>query len=164
MESDTVLRTHVVNLLRGGQASLPFAQVIADFPMDRINDTPPHVPYSPWALLEHLRRTQFDILDFTRNPAYQERRWPEDYWPVPGTTADAGQWAETLAAFHADLDTLCVLAMNPAIDLYARIPHGSGQTVLRELLLVADHNAYHTGEFAILRQVMQTWPADRENP
>lgn len=163
METGTSLRTHVVNLLRGGQAFMTFDQVVADFPMTAINHTAPHVPYSPWALLEHLRRTQDDILDFMRNPAYRERRWPDDYWPAPNVTADAAQWDATLTAFRADRETLCAIAWDPATDLFTTIPHGAGQTVLRELLLVADHNAYHTGEFAILRQVMQTWPADRRN-
>ncbi len=163
METEDVLRHHVVNLLRGGQAAMTFDQAIAAFPMERINDTPPHVPYSPWALLEHLRRTQNDILDFMRNPAYRERQWPADYWPAPGTTTDAAGWTATIAAFRADHQTLCDLALDPATDLFATIPHGSGQTILRELLLAADHNAYHTGEFAILRQVMQTWPANHGN-
>lgn len=156
-EHDTALRTHVVSLLRGGQASMTFDQAIADFPMEAINRTAPNVSYSPWAILEHMRRAQDDILDFMRNPAYAERRWPDDYWPAPGTEADAAQWAQTIGIFRADLQTLCTMAMDPATDLFATIPHGDGQTILRELLLVADHNAYHTGEFAVLRQVMQTW-------
>jgi len=160
VETENVLRQHVVNLLRGGQAAMTFDQAVAAFPMARINDTAPHVPYSPWALLEHLRYTQDDILDFMRNADYHERQWPDDYWPPPGTITDAAGWAATIAAFRADHQTLCDIALDPATNLFATIPHGSGQTILRELLLAADHNAYHTGEFAILRQVMQTWPAN----
>jgi hypothetical protein len=158
MDKDTVLRQHVLNLLRGGQASMTFEDAVADFPMDRMNERPPNVPYTPWHLLEHLRITQWDILDFVRNPNYTEMKWPDAYWPAPDATADAAAWNETLRAFRADFAAVCALVADPATDRYATIPHGDGQTILREALLVADHNAYHTGEFAILRQVMGTWP------
>ena len=158
MDKDAVLRQHVLNLLRGGQASMTFDDAVADFPMDRINEQPPNVPYTPWHLLEHLRITQWDILDFVRNPNYTEMKWPDAYWPAPDATADEAAWNETLRAFRADFAAVCALVTDPTTDLYATIPHGDGQTILREALLVADHNAYHTGEFAILRQVMGTWP------
>lgn len=157
MVTDDALRQHVLNLLRGGQAFMPFDDAVADFPLDRINERPPQVPYTPWHLMEHLRLTQRDILDFVRNPDYKEKQWPKEYWPAPDAVADATLWAETLARFRADFAAVCALVADPATDLGATIPHGDGQTVLREALLVADHNAYHTGEFAILRQVMGAW-------
>ena len=161
MDKDAALRQHVLNLLRGGQASMTFDEAVADFPMDRINDRAPNVPYTPWHLLEHMRMAQWDILDFSRNPDYTELKWPEEYWPAPDAKADEAAWNETLRAFRADFDAVCALVADPATDLYTTIPHGTGQTILREALLVADHNAYHTGEFAILRQVMGTWPGKR---
>ena len=160
-DHDQALREHLLALLQGGQAHMTFDQAVADFPLDHINHRPPHVPYTPWHLLEHLRRTQRDILDFIRDPHYQEPHWPEDYWPPRDQETDPSGWNETLESFRADLEALEALMRDPGTDLYARIPHGSGQTILREVLLVADHNAYHIGEFAILRQVMQTWPAAR---
>ncbi len=154
---DTALREQLLHLLRGGNAHLAFDDAVADFPMEAINRRPPHVPYTPWHLLEHLRITQWDILDFIRNPHYQAIKWPDNYWPAPDTEADAAAWEQTLAAFRADLKAIEAIASDPQTDLAATIPHGDGQTVLREILLVADHNAYHIGEFAILRQVMGTW-------
>ncbi len=157
MEMDTVLRDQLLHLLRGGNAHLSFDDAVTDFPMDAINTRPPNVPYTPWHLLEHLRITQWDILDFIRNPHYQEITWPDDYWPAPDAEADAAAWKQTLAAFRADLKAIEAIASDPQTDLAATIPHGDSQTILREILLVADHNAYHIGEFAILRQVMGTW-------
>ncbi len=154
---DTALREQLLHLLRGGNAHLTFDEAVADFPPDAMNQRPPNVPYTPWHLLEHLRLAQWDILDFVRNPDYQEMRWPDDYWPAPDAEADTAAWEQTLASFRADLKAVEEIASNPKTDLAATIPHGSGQTVLREILLVADHNAYHIGEFAILRQVMGTW-------
>jgi hypothetical protein len=162
MDADKTLRDELLHLLRGGNAHLSFDEAVADFPMDRVNERPPNVPYSPWHLLEHIRLAQWDILDFVRNPDYQEMKWPDDYWPAQDATADDAAWNATLAAFHADLAAVEQIASDPQTDLSARIPHGTGQTVLREILLVADHNAYHLGEFAILRQVMGTWPAGRK--
>ncbi len=155
--NDQVVREEVQFLLSGGNAHMSLEEAIDDFPMEQINTLYPKGTYTPWHLLEHLRLTQWDILDFIRNPNYQEREWPRDYWPPEGQQATAQDWQQTIAAFQADLKELQALATNPNTDLYARIPHGSGQTVLRELLVVADHNAYHIGEFAIQRQVMGTW-------
>lgn len=157
MDMDTVVREELLHLLRGGNAHLSFDDAVADFPMDAINRRPPNVPYTPWHLLEHLRLAQWDILDFVRNPNYREMKWPEDYWPAPDAEADAAAWEGTLAAFRADLKAVEDLVNDPQTDFSATIPHGDGQTILREILLVADHNAYHIGEFAILRQVMGTW-------
>ena len=159
---DRVVRDEALFLLQRGNAHMSFDEAVADFPTERINERPPHVPYSSWHLLEHLRITQRDILDFVRDPHYQEMAWPADYWPAPDATTDAAGWAQTIAAFGADAAALAALADDPARDLHAAIPWGDGQTLLRELLVVADHNAYHLGEFAILRQVMGTWPASRQ--
>jgi len=159
--SERTVRDEALFLLQKGNAHMSFDEAVADFPAERINERPPHVPYSPWHLLEHLRLTQRDILDFIRDPQYQEMKWPDDYWSTPDATTDAAGWARTLADFRTDAAALAALADDPDRDLHAAIPWGNGQTLLRELLVVADHNAYHTGEFAILRQVMGTWPASR---
>jgi hypothetical protein len=157
MATDTALREQLLHLLHGGNAHLTFDEAVADFPAEAMNQRPPNVPYTPWHLLEHLRRAQWDILDFIRNPNYQEMKWPDDYWPAPDAGADAAAWEQTLAAFRTDLKAIADLVNDQQTDLSAKIPHGDGQTILREILLVADHNAYHIGEFAILRQVMGTW-------
>ncbi len=153
---DRAVRDEALFLLRRGNAHMSLDEAVADFPLARINERPPHVPYSSWQLLEHLRITQRDIIDFIRDPNYREMTWPDDYWPAPDATTDAAGWARTIAEFHADAATLEALATDPDRDLHAAIPWDDGQTLLRELLVVADHNAYHTGELAILRQVMGT--------
>ncbi|HVN54801.1 MAG TPA: DinB family protein [Anaerolineaceae bacterium] len=157
MKANDVLRTEVLALLRGGNAHMPFEEAVADFPPDAYNRFPPQVPYSPWHLLEHLRITQSDILEFVRDPKYVSPVWPEGYWPAPGEQADRARWEETIRRFCADLCDIQAIVEDPSIDLLAEIPHAPGYTYLREALLVADHNAYHIGEFAILRQVMGTW-------
>ncbi len=159
--NDGALREQVLALLRGGNAHMSFDEAVADFPPDRINERPPNVPYSPWHLLEHMRFTQRDILAFTTAAAYTHGTWPDDYWPDPATEAAPGDWEETLRGFRDDLEAMQALVADREQDLHAPLPNGDGQTLLREALLVADHNAYHTGEFAILRQVMGTWPAGR---
>lgn len=157
MDADNLVREHVLQVLRGGNAHMTLEQAVANFPVDHINDLFPNGTYTPWHLLEHLRISQWDILDFIRNPHYQEIEWPKDYWPAPDTQATEADWQRTLAQFQDDMRQLQQIASDPQTDLYARIPHGTGQTILREMLLVADHNAYHIGEFAIMRQVMGTW-------
>ena len=157
-ELERLLRDQTIRLLRGGMAHMTFDEALAAFPLDRINERPPGVPYTPWHLLEHIRIAQWDILDFVRKPDYQELDWPKEYWPAPDAITDAAGWARTIEQFRADFAAVCAIATDPRTDLTARIPWGDGQTILRELLLVADHNAYHIGEFAILRQVMGSWP------
>jgi len=161
MEKMDALRKQLLDLLRGGNAHAPFEAVVADFPMEAINALPPNVAYSPWHLLEHLRLTQWDILDFIRNPAYVYLRWPEDYWPAKDAQATPAQWQATITAFQADLQELVKLVEDPATDLTSDLPHAPGYNILREILVVCDHNAYHIGEFGILRQVMGTWPKNR---
>jgi hypothetical protein len=161
MESDTLLREQLRTLLEGGQAHMTFEEAVADFPREYMNAKPPHMSATPWHLLEHMRMAQRDILEFIRNPQYVSPQWPEGFWPAESRLADEASWEQTLASFRADREALQQLVVDPGMDLYAPIPHGSGQSLLREILLVADHTAFHLGEFGILRQVMQTWRTQR---
>jgi uncharacterized damage-inducible protein DinB len=115
------------------------------------------MPHSAWEIVEHIRIAQHDILDFCRNPGYTEIKWPDDYWPPHAAPRPAGAWEAGIAAFHRDLHALQDLAADPEIDLLATIPHGSGQTYLRELILVIDHNAYHVGELVAIRRMLGAW-------
>lgn len=162
MESDSVLREQLLALLRGGNAHMPFDEAVADFPLESINMKPPNVPYTPWHLLEHIRLAQWDILEFIRNPAHVSPEWPRGYWPAPNEQTDELGWLETISNFQADRSDLEELVKNPATQISAPIPHAPGYTILREILVVSDHNAYHIGEFAILRQVMGTLSTGRE--
>jgi hypothetical protein len=119
--------------------------------------SPEGAEHSSWELVEHLRIAQWDILDFSSNPEYRERRWPEDYWPKSAAPASEAAWDESVSSFLADRRALCDLVMDPVTDLYARIPHGSGQTILREALLAGDHNAYHVGQLVLVRRLLGAW-------
>lgn len=158
MNNDLALRKHIIALLDGRQAAMSFDDAVANFPMSAINTSPPNVLYTPWHILEHLRITQWDILEYVRNPQHVSPDWPVGYWPAQDTQTDPDGWKHTIAQFHEDFQAMRRIVLDPATDLYAPIPHGyNGHTILREALLVADHNAYHIGEFAVLRQVMNTW-------
>jgi len=152
--NDQALREHLLYLLRGGGAHIDFEKLIADFPLAAINRKVAPVPYTPWHVLEHMRIAQSDILEFSRNAAHVSPAWPEGYWPAPEAEADEAAWLGSIAAFRADLAAMIQLLEDPATDLFARIPHGTGQTVLREALLVADHNAYHLGVLATLKRLL----------
>ncbi len=158
MNEDSVLRNQLLHLLRGGNAHMTFDQAVADFPPEHFNTRPPNVSYSFWHLLEHIRIAQWDILEFVRRPEHASPRWPQGYWPHPDAQADQAAWDKTIHSFHADMQALQTMADNPEVNLTAPLAHAPDYTVLRELLLVADHNAYHIGEFAILRQIVGTWP------
>ena len=151
---DEALREHLLYLLRGGGAHIDFEKLIADFPVAAINRKVAPVPYTPWHVLEHMRLAQWDILEFSRNAAHVSPQWPEGYWPAPDAEADEAAWHKTIAGFGADLAALAQLIADPATDLFAPIPHGTGQTILREVLLVADHNAYHLGVLATLKRLL----------
>jgi hypothetical protein len=161
MDSDKALREHLVYLLQGGGAHLNFDAAIAGLPAELRGAKAPGVPHTPWRLLEHLRICQWDILEFSRNPRHVSPPFPDGYWPAGDAPPDAAAWDRSVAAFRADLRAVQDLVADPATDLFARIPHGEGQTVLREALLVADHNAYHLGQLVVLRRVLGAWPADR---
>ena len=155
--NDAALRAHLRKLLAWGDAHVDYDRAVAGLAPELRGQRPGGLPYSPWELLEHLRITQHDILDFSRNPQYAELSWPEDYWPQSAAPPDAHAWDVSIAAFHADREALQALADDPEVDLFARIPHGQGQTYLRELLLVADHNAYHVGQLVALRRRLGAW-------
>lgn len=139
---------------------MPFEEAVADFPDDAMNVHPPNCDYTSWHIVEHLRLTQADILDYVVNPDYVEIEWPADYWPARDAVATRAMFDESVRGFLADKGTLRDMVMDPARDLFAVIPGTPGHTLLREVRVDADHNAYHVGEFAILRQIMGTWPAD----
>jgi len=157
MNTDKILRTHLLNLLKGGNAHMTLTEAVADFPKDKINVKFPNGTYSSWDLLEHIRLTQADIVNFIINDKYEDLEWPTNYWPSKDKNASNKDWQQTIKLFEKDLKELQNIVNNPKRDLYAKIPHGAGQTILREILLVADHNAYHIGEFAIMRQILGTW-------
>lgn len=155
-----MVRAEVRNLVHG-PSYMTFDDVVADFPMKHVNTRPPNVPYTPWHLLEHLRLAQRDILEYIEDPDYRLPRWPEDYWPAREARADAKAWRKTVAGFRRDRAALEKIAANLKIELGAPLPYARPHTFIRELLIVAEHNAYHIGELAILRQVMDTWPRNR---
>jgi hypothetical protein len=157
---DDALRQQLADLLDGHGAHMSFDEAVAEFPDDAINRRPPQVDYTPWHLLEHARLTQADILDYVINEAYVEPSWPADYWPARDAVATRAEFNETIHGFRSDLGELRRLVVDPTRDLFAVIPGTPGHTLLREVRIDADHNAYHVGEFAVLRQVMGTWPPD----
>lgn len=158
MSSDEIVRQQLVNLLEARQAHMLFEDAVKDFPLAHINTRPPNVSYSFWHLLDHIRFCQWDILDYIVNPNYQYVEWPKGYWPDPAKDTDAEGWQHTIQQFYDDRKALVKLALDPATDLYAQIPHGEkGHNIVREINVVASHNAYHIGEFGILRQVMGLW-------
>lgn len=138
-------------------AHVGFDAAVADLPVELRGRRPPGFAHSAWELLEHLRITQADILDFSRNPAYQELDWPADYWPPSPEPPSEMAWADSVAGFQRERAELKRLAADESVDLFAAIPHGSGQTHLREILLVADHTAYHVGQMVSLRRALGAW-------
>ncbi len=157
MSNADPLREHVLDLVRR-TVERRFDQAIADFPMDRINEQAPHVDYSFWALVEHLRIGQWDIVEYVLNPSHVSPPHPEGYWPKPGQRGDAHAWNKSVEAFRADSRRFAAHIADPATDLLAAMPHTPGHTVLREVSLLVGHTAYHLGELGILRQVVQNWP------
>lgn len=161
MNQDQSLREHLLYLLRGGGAHVDFESVVADFPTDKVNQRIEHLPYTAWAVLEHMRIAQWDILEFSRNAAHVSPKWPEGYWPSKDAKPDAAAWYESVKQFRSDLNEMEDLVADTETDLFARIPHGDGQTILREALLVADHNAYHLGVLVTMKRILaEEEPAD----
>jgi hypothetical protein len=159
MNQDEALREHLLYLLGGGGAHVDFESAVADFPAGKAHTKVGRLPYTAWDVLEHMRIAQRDILEFCRNADYVSPKWPEGYWPAKGVGPGEGSWAESVERFRADLEEMKALVADTRTDLFARVPHGDGQTILREALLVADHNAYHLGVLVTMKRLLEE-PAD----
>jgi hypothetical protein len=158
MAQADLMRATMARFLDWEDAHAGFEKVVAGLAPALQGKAPSGLPYSPWQLLEHIRLTQHDILEFCQNPDYEELDWPADYWPKSAAPPSAGAWDKSVAAVRRDREELKRLALDPSIDLLAKIPAGDGQTYLRELLLVADHTAYHLGELVVVRRALEAWP------
>jgi DinB superfamily len=156
-EADLSLRRHLLNLLKGEGAHAGFDSAFADLPAAKYGVRPAGAPYSAWQLLEHMRIAQWDILEFSRNPKHVSPKWPEGYWPVREAPPNEKAWEQSVKTFRRDLKAMQELVSHSSTDLFARIPHGDGQTVLREALLVADHNSYHVGQLVLVRRLLGEW-------
>ena len=151
------LRQHVVNLLTGKGAHADFETAIKDLPAAARGQRPKGAEHSPWEVLEHLRIAQSDILEFSVNPDHVSPEWPSGYWPKFQAPETDAEWDQSVEELRRDLKRMCALVSSEDTDLFAKIPHGDGQTILREALLVADHNAYHLGELVLLRRLLGAW-------
>lgn len=152
-----ILCDQLLRLLEGGNAHITFRRAIANLSLDQINSRVPDIPYSVWGLVEHMRIAQFDILDFIRNPDYMQPKWPDEYWPAEGQEATEETWNKTIKAFEDDMEALKEIVKNPQTDFTAPLPHAPKYTVLREILLVADHNSYHIGQIVSLRRALKNY-------
>lgn len=161
MDPDRILRNELLALLRHGNAHMTFEEVVDDFPLSRINDRAPDMPYTPWHILEHMRIAQRDIVLFVGDPDYESPPWPQGFFPSPDENTDAGGWKRSIRDFLADRSIMENMVEDRDTELLAPLPHAPEYNYFRQVLLVADHNAYHTGELAFMRQVMKAWPPGR---
>jgi hypothetical protein len=152
------LREHLIYLLNGGGAHARFDDAVKNMPEELRGAKPNELPHTAWMLLEHLRLAQWDILEFCRNAKHASPKWPEGYWPKTEAPPSAPAWNKSVQQFRKDLKAMQDLVANPKTNLYARIPWGDGQTILREVLLLADHNAYHLGQLVDVRRLLGEWP------
>lgn len=157
MDNQAALRQQLIDNLRGSNAHTDFAEAIKDFPAELRGMRPKGSPHSPWELLEHMRIAQWDILEFSRDPDHVSPSFPDGYWPAAPEPPDDKAWDRSVNSFCSDLQSLCALIADDATDLFARIPQGNGQTVLREALVAADHNSYHLGQLLLLRRILGAW-------
>lgn len=154
---DTSLRDHLLELLKGGSAHAKFEDVVPNIPAKIRGQKAVGIPHTPWMLLEHLRIAQWDILEFSRNAKHESPAWPEGYWPRVEAPPTSQAWDKSVEQFRADLKAMQDLVANPKTDLFAKIPWGDKHTILREALLLADHNAYHLGQIVDVRRALGAW-------
>jgi hypothetical protein len=157
MGSEESLRFQLLDLLGGGNAHLDFEKAIAGLPVELRGAKPPGLPHTPWRLLEHMRIAQWDILRFSIDPKHISPEFPDGYWPEGDSPPDSDAWEQSIEAFRVDLRAMKDLVADVQTDLFKPIPHGQGQTILREALLVADHNAYHLGQLVVVRRLLGAW-------
>lgn len=158
MNSDLAIRDQAAKLLDWGAAHVTFEKAVARITPRLRGVVPPGLEHSAWQLVEHLRIAQADILEFCRSARYKAKKWPDDYWPSSSAPKTGAAWTASIAAFRRDRRALQRLAKDRSIDLFATIPHGTGQTYLREILLIADHTAYHVGQIVLVRRALGNWP------
>jgi DinB superfamily len=158
--NDAILRQHLIDLLRGGHAHVTLEKAIAGLPASLRGARHPSLPFTAWGLLEHLRIAQWDILEFSRDAKHVSPQWPEGYWPAADGPASDKAWGASIKTLERDLGQMEKLVKNSATNLFRPIPHGTGQTILREAMLLADHNAYHVGQLVLLRRLLGTWKDD----
>ena len=158
MPKDVALREQLTQLLRGGHAHATFDDAVRGFPLDRAGVRPPSLPYSAWEILEHMRIAQNDILRFSQSAEYVSPQWPEGYWPTAPAPENESRWKGAIRAFRRDLGAFEKLVLDPAQNLHRKFPWGTGQTLLRETLLIADHNSYHLGQLVLVRRLLGAWP------
>ena len=157
MQNEAMLRRQIANLLTSNVAHVEFEKAVADLAEPLRGQRPQGAEHSPWEVLEHLRITQWDILEFSRNSKHKSPEFPAGYWPKTQEPPSAGAWEKSAESFLKDRKALCALVAAESTDLFAKIPHGDGQTMLREALLAADHTAYHLGEMILLRRLLGAW-------
>jgi hypothetical protein len=153
--NDQSLREQLISLLDGGNAHVSLDDFVKDFPVEKCGQRVAGLPYTAWQVLEHMRIAQWDILEFSRNASHVSPKWPKGYWPDEVTTGSKESWQETVAQFHRDLKAFQDLVGDPATDLFAKIPHGTGQTILREALVLADHNSNHLGALITIARILK---------
>ncbi len=157
MDSDKALREHLINYLEKLHTHMLLPDAVKDLPEELINQKPGGLPYSFWDMLEHIRISQIDMIDFIHNANYKELEWPKEYWPEPGVKATKKMWDQSLKQCEEDLDILKKIVNDPKTDLFAPIAHGSGQTIFREVLQVVDHAGYHIGQLIVMRRLANNW-------
>ena len=156
-DPNLALREHLVELLKGGHAHATFDDAIKNLPARLHGEKPENFPHSPWMILEHLRIAQWDILEFSRRADHKSPAWPEGFWPKSPAPPSGHSWDESVAEFRRDLEAMQDLVMESKTDLFAKIPWGDGQTVLREAMMLADHNAYHIAQIVDVRRLLRAW-------
>jgi hypothetical protein len=157
MKNNDLLRNELLNYLEKPHTHGTFSHIIKDFPKKLMNEKPAGLPYSFWQMLEHIRISQFDMIDFIRNPNYKELEWPKDYWPGDNEKADTKMWNESVKKYHEDIEALKKIINDPKTDFFIPIPHGTGQTILKEVIQIIDHASYHLGQFLVMRRLAGEW-------
>jgi hypothetical protein len=157
MATDKPVREHLLKLLEGGHAHVTFEAAVKGLPVALRGKRPKGAEHSAWEILEHMRIATWDILEFSRDGKHVSPKWPDGYWPKTPKPPNEKAWAKSVQAVNADIKAMRKLIAADSTDLYAPIPHGDGQTIMREALLIADHNAYHIGELVLVRRLLGAW-------
>ncbi len=157
MENLDRLQNQIINYLESPNTHRSLEDAVKEFPENLINEKPNGVPYTFWQLLEHIRISQYDMIDFIQNPKYKEMEWPKEYWPAENIKATKEMWRDSIIKYHKDLDTLISIVKKNMDNILVPIPHGDGQTIFREVMQIIDHASYHLGEFILMRRICNAW-------